>query len=190
MTENTNQKAGITLNTVNVTQQTAIVSMNQYTQLNTIINETNVLLGKQQTAAEKSAESVNTLQQSYSQLTEGLIDLGIVTGDLRAKMLTVNHVIKVFAGLANAYKLMDTLAKRYLVTKVATAGAETYTSILRSPWKAAAVGAALGATAGVAGALLMTTNNSNTTNQIIIENTPDNIKTSVDIYAVIGGGSL
>ena len=150
----------------------------------------NIGLEKQASLAEKSITAVNTLNQSYSQLMSGLVGLGLVSDDLAGKMKNVNHILQIFAGLANAYKLMNMVAGKYLRTKVATAGTETFINVMRSPWKAAIVGGAIGAAAGVAGTLLLTSNNSNTTNNITIENTPEQVATGTQLYATIGGGSI
>ena len=130
------------------------------------------------------------IREGVSAVTWGIIGLGIVSDETAQDLQKVNAAFSVMAGAVTSIKALQAVMTTLNATEAVGTVLTALRTALSSPTGIIAVGAGLGTAAGVAGALLMTTNNntSNTTNISIQDTTP---KQSVsEIYQVVGGGAL
>lgn len=130
------------------------------------------------------------IREGVSAVTGGIIGLGIVSDETAADLQKVNAAFSVMAGAVTSLRALQAVMTTLNATEAVGAVLASLRTALSSPTGIIAVGAGLGAAAGVAGALLMTTNNSttNTTNITVTDATPQ--QATSEIYQIVGGGAL
>ena len=130
------------------------------------------------------------IREGVSAVTGGIIGLGIVSDETAADLQEVNAAFSVMAGAVTSLRALQAVMTTLNATEAVGAVLASLRTALSSPTGIIAVGAGLGAAAGVAGALLMTTNNSttNTTNINVTDTTPQ--QATSEIYQIVGGGAL
>lgn len=134
------------------------------------------------------------VKQSVSAVTNGLISMGLVSGEDAKKLQLLNAGFQTLCGFATGLKALMLINETFNLSLLKTAILNTFNSILESPWKLALVGAGMGAAVGVAAAYGMsggggggTTNNT----QIIIEDSSGGkAATANGINATISGGRI
>lgn len=130
------------------------------------------------------------IREGVSAVTGGIIGLGIVSDETAQDLQKVNAAFSVMAGAVTSIKALQAVMTTLNATEAVGTVLTALRTALSSPTGIIAVGAGLGAAAGVAGALLMTTNNSTSvTNNIRVEDTTPKQSVS-EIYQVVGGGAL
>lgn len=130
------------------------------------------------------------IREGVSAVTRGIIGLGIVSDETAADLQKVNAAFSVMAGAVTSLRALQAVMTTLNATEAVGAVLASLRTALSSPTGIIAVGAGLGAAAGVAGALLMTssstTNNSTTIN--VTDTTP--ATATSEIYQIVGGGAL
>ena len=130
------------------------------------------------------------IREGVSAVTGGIIGLGIVSDETAQDLQKVNAAFSVMAGAVTSIKALQAVMTTLNATEAVGTVLTALRTALSSPTGIIAVGAGLGAAAGVAGALLMTTNNNNSvTNNFQIQDTTPQQSVS-EIYQVVGGGAL
>ena len=130
------------------------------------------------------------IREGVSAVTGGIIGLGIVSDETAQDLQKVNAAFSVMAGAVTSIKALQAVMTTLNATEAVGTVLTALRTALSSPAGIIAVGAGLGAAAGVAGALLMTTNNNTSvTNNIRVDNTTPKQSVS-EIYQVVGGGAL
>lgn len=130
------------------------------------------------------------IREGVSAVTGGIIGLGIVSDETAQDLQKVNAAFSVMAGAVTSIKALQAVMTTLNATEAVGAALAGLRAALSSPAGIIAVGAGIGAAAGVAGALLMTSN-STTNNSTTINVTDTTPQQSVsEIYQVIGGGAL
>ena len=130
------------------------------------------------------------IREGVSAVTGGIIGLGIVSDETAVQLQKVNAAFSIMAGAVTGIKALQAVMTTLNATEAVGTVLAGLRTALSSPVGIVAVGAGIGAAAGVAGALLMTTNNSttNTTNINVTDTTPTNATS--EIYRVVAGGAL
>ena len=130
------------------------------------------------------------IREGVSAVTGGIIGLGIVSDETAQDLQKVNAAFSVMAGAVTSIKALQAVMTTLNATEAVGTVLTALRTALSSPTGIIAVGAGLGAAAGVAGALLMTTNNNTSvTNNIRVDDTTPKQSVS-EIYQVVGGGAL
>lgn len=130
------------------------------------------------------------IREGVSAVTGGIIGLGIVSDETAQDLQKVNAAFSVMAGAVTSIKALQAVMTTLNATEAVGTVLTALRTALSSPAGIIAVGAGLGAAAGVAGALLMTTNNNTSvTNNIRVDDTTPKQSVS-EIYQVVGGGAL
>ena len=130
------------------------------------------------------------LRESVSAVTGGIIGLGIVSDETAQDLQKVNAGFSLIAGAVTGIKSLQAVMTTLNATEAAGAVITSIRTAMSSPLGIVAVGAGLGAAAGVAGALLMTSNSTtnNSTNITVQDTTPK--QATDEIYRVVAGGAL
>ena len=129
------------------------------------------------------------IREGVSAVTGGIIGLGIVSDETAQDLQKVNAAFSVMAGAITTIKTLQAVMQTLNASEAVGTVLAGLRTALTSPWGAVAVGAGLGAAAGIASSLLMTTNNNNVTNNFQIQDTTPQQSVS-EIYQVVGGGAL
>ena len=130
------------------------------------------------------------IREGVSAVTGGIIGLGIVSDETAQDLQKVNAAFSVMAGAVTSIKALQAVMTTLNATEAVGTVLAGLRTALSSPAGIIAVGAGIGAAAGVAGALLMTSN-STTNNSTTINVTDTTPQQSVsEIYQVVGGGAL
>lgn len=147
---------------------------------------------KQEAQFLKNAAVLMTLQSSVSAITSGLINLGVVTGEDAEQLQNLTYGFQLLTGMVQGLQALQAISESLRASETALALVETYRSVMQSPWKAALVGVAAGATVGAVASLLASsgTSSSSSTTNITIENTASNVTTGNMISATISGGKV
>lgn len=133
--------------------------------------------------------AVMSLKEGVSAVSNGLISLGIVSGDAAQALSQVNAAFSLMAGAVSTLKSIQAVMTTVNAASAIGAAIDTYRATLANPAMLGAVALASGAAIGVAGAYLMsnnTTNNSTTVN--IVDTTPAQAQS--EILQVVTGGAL
>lgn len=133
--------------------------------------------------------AVMSLKEGVSAVSNGLISLGIVSGDAAQALGQVNAAFSLMAGVVSTLKSIQAVMTTINAASAIGAAIDTYRATLANPAMLGAVALASGAAIGVAGAYLMsnnTTNNSTTVN--IVDTTPAQAQS--EILQVVTGGAL
>lgn len=156
-------------------------------------NDTTQALTKQQGQLLAQVTALMAVKSAVAGVTNGLIQMGIVSGEDAEKLKMVNAGFQVICGFATGIKALTLAQEAFNLSSLKTSIITTYNSILESPWKLALVGAGVGAAVGVAGALMMQSGNSSstTTNNIIInDSSGGQVQTASNLTATISGGRV
>ena len=133
--------------------------------------------------------AVMSLKEGVSAVSNGLISLGIVSGDAAQALGQVNAAFSLMAGAVSTLKSIQAVMTTVNAASAIGAAIDTYRATLANPAMLGAVALASGAAIGVAGAYLMsnnTTTNSTTVN--IVDTTPAQAQS--EILQVVTGGAL
>lgn len=149
---------------------------------------TGAALDKQQLSIVTQLTALMGFREAVSAVTGGIIGFGLVSDEAAQDLQKVNAAFSVFAGAVTTIKAVQGVMTT-LNTATAIQGVlNTYNAVISSPAKMAGVGIALGATAGVAGALMLTQNSSSSkTTNITFESTTPQTAQSEVINLVTGG---
>lgn len=152
-------------------------------------------LTKQQGQLMAQITALMGVKSAVSGVTNGLIQMGLVSGENAQKLQMVNAALNLVAGMATGIKALALAQEAFNLSSLKTAVISTYNSIMESPAKLAMVGIGLGAATGVVAALMMNGGgggggSSETTNNIFIQDTSNQTQTANAINATISGGKV
>jgi len=158
------------------------------------------------TSAEEAAEKLKATKQEVAMtvmtltamasavngVTNGLIQLGIVSEEDAETIRNVNAGFQVMIGLATGLKSLVLVQEMLNLQALKGAIINTYNSVLESPWKLALVSAGAGAAIGVAAAYGTAGGSSvqNTTNNIVIRDVSGGQAQAANSISVITGGKV
>jgi len=150
---------------------------------------------KLKTTKQEVATTVMTLTAMASAVngvTNGLIQLGIVSEEDAETIRNVNAGFQVMIGLATGLKSLVLVQEMLNLQALKGAIINTYNSVLESPWKLALVSAGAGAAIGVAAAYGTAGGSSvqNTTNNIVIRDVSGGQAQAANSISVITGGKV
>lgn len=144
-----------------------------------------------QTKAVLELSTLMAVKESVSAVTGGIVALGLVSDETAKDLMQVNAGFQLVAGAATGLKALQTIMVGLNAQTAINASLNTFLSVVRNhALGMAAVGAGLGAMAGVAGMYLYT-NNQNTKNvSIEVQGGSDTESTASQIYQIVNGGAL
>lgn len=190
MVDNVSQTAtGITDSTTKASESVKQATVEQQN-LETAADRTTSAFTRQEAQFIKQVAVLMTVKESVSSVTNGLISLGIVSGDDAQKLQKLNAGFQILCGFATGIKALQAVSEALKTSELGLAIVETYRSVMESPWKAALVGIGVGAAGGVLAATMSSGGSTTNNTQIIIENTSSNIDTANGINATISGGKI
>ena len=168
---------------------------NKQTELKQATENTTQALTKQQGQLMAQITALMGVKSAVSGVTNGLIQMGLVSGENAQKLQMVNAALNLVAGMATGIKALALAQEAFNLSSLKTAVISTYNSIMESPAKLAMVGIGLGAATGVVAALMMnggggSGGSSETTNNIYIQDTSNQTQTANAINATISGGKV
>lgn len=138
-----------------------------------------------------TAMTLTAMASAVNGVTNGLIQLGIVSGEDAEAIRNVNAGFQVMIGLATGLKSLVLVQEMLNLQALKGAIINTYNSVLESPWKLALVSAGAGAAIGVAAAYGTQGGSvQNTTNNIIIRDTSGGQAQAANSISVITGGKV
>ncbi len=169
----------------------------QQEQVTQEVDKTTVALSKQQSQFLVNTAVLMSMQSAVSSVSNGLISMGVVTGDAAKQLQTLNAGFQVLTGFVQGVKALQAVSEMLKTSEMGLALVETFRSVMESPWKAALVGIGVGAAGGALAAMLASSGSSSTasattTNSTIIINdtSSDGLSTANGINAVISGGRV
>lgn len=166
---------------------------NDQEELATSANKATEALSNQQKQLLVQVGSLMAVKSAVSSVTNGLISLGIVSGEDAVKLQKVNSAIQLMAGLAQGIKALTLINEAFNLSLIKGALVSTYNAIIESPWKLALVAGGAGAAIGAVAALGISSlnNQGTTTNNIYIEDSSGGqAATATAISATISGGRI
>lgn len=139
-----------------------------------------------------TAMTLTAMASAVNGVTNGLIQLGIVSGEDAEAIRNVNAGFQVMIGLATGLKSLVLVQEMLNLQALKGAIINTYNSVLESPWKLALVSAGAGAAIGVAAAYGTSGGGTvqNTTNNIIIRDVSGGQAQAANSISVISGGKV
>ena len=138
-----------------------------------------------------TAMTLTAMASAVNGVTNGLIQLGIVSGEDAEAIRNVNAGFQVMIGLATGLKSLVLVQEMLNLQALKGAIINTYNSVLESPWKLALVSAGAGAAIGVAAAYGTQGGSvQNTTNNIIIRDTSGGQAQAANSISVITGDKV
>lgn len=141
----------------------------------------------------KQALELSTLmgvKESVGSVIGGVTALGLVSQETAQDLAKVNAAFQLMAGAATGLKTLQVLMTSLNAQTAINASLNTFLSVVRNhALGMAAVGAGLGAMAGVAGMYLYTNNQSNKTVNITVDGGGSSA-VAQEIYTVVNGGAL
>jgi len=138
-----------------------------------------------------TAMTLTAMASAVNGVTNGLIQLGIVSGEDAEAIRNVNAGFQVMIGLATGLKSLVLVQEMLNLQALKGAIINTYNSVLESPWKLALVSAGAGAAIGVAAAYGTQGGSvQNTTNNIIIRDVSGGQAQAANSISVITGGKV
>ena len=168
----------------------------QQEQVTQEVEKTTSALTKQQSQFLVNTAVLMSMQSAVGSVTNGLISMGVVTGDAAKQLQMLNAGFQVLTGFVQGVQALCAISEALKTTEMGLALVETFRSVMESPWKAALVGIGVGAAGGALAAMVASSGSSgtstNTTNStIIINNTAsDGLSTANGINAAISGGKV
>ena len=139
------------------------------TDLKASVEETTVAFKQQEVQTLKQIAVLTTMSTAVSGVTNGLIQMGLVSGENAERLKMLNSYMQTMVGFANGIKALTLAQSMFNMESIKGAVVTTFNKIMESPWRAAAAGLALGAAIGVAGAFASGSGGGNTINNIIID---------------------
>ena len=138
-----------------------------------------------------TAMTLTAMASAVNGVTNGLIQLGIVSGEDAEAIRNVNAGFQVMIGLATGLKSLVLVQEMLNLQALKGAIINTYNSVLESPWKLALVSAGAGAAIGVAAAYGTQGGSvQNTTNNIVIRDVSGGQAQAANSISVITGGKV
>lgn len=137
--------------------------------------------------------TLTAMSAAVTGVTNGLMTLGIVSGEDAERLKQVNAAFQVMIGMATGLKSLALVQEMLNLQALKGAIINTYNSVLESPWKLALVSAGAGAAVGVAAAYgtMGGTTVQNTTNNIIVRDTSGGQANAANsLNATINGGKV
>lgn len=169
----------------------------QQEQVTQEVDKTTTALSKQQSQFLVNTAVLMSMQSAVSSVSNGLISMGVVTGDAAKQLQTLNAGFQVLTGFVQGVQALQAVSEMLKTSEMGLALVETFRSVMESPWKAALVGIGVGAAGGALAAMLASSGSSSTasattTNStIVINNTAsDSLSTANGINAIISGGRV
>lgn len=132
------------------------------------------------------------LKEATSNVISGIVGLGLVSDDTAQDLMKVNSAFSLLSGVVTGVKALQAAFTGLNVAQAINNALSTFGSVLRNPAALAGVAVATGAALGVAGAYLMTNDNSTSTTNttITIQDTSEQKDIADQVYSIIGGGAL
>lgn len=153
------------------------------------IDRTDQKLATQQVGIVTQLTALMGFRESVSAITGGIIGLGLVSDETAQDLQKINAAFSIFAGAVTTIKAVQAVMTTLNAATAANAVINTYNAVVSNPAMMAGVGIAMGAAAGIAGALLLSSNTTNNTTTIKVDSgTPQ--QATNEIYRVVGGGAL
>ncbi len=169
----------------------------QQEQVTQEVDKTTVALSKQQSQFLVNTAVLMSMQSAVSSVSNGLISMGVVTGDAAKQLQTLNAGFQALTGFVQGVQALQAVSEMLKTSEMGLALVETFRSVMESPWKAALVGIGVGAAGGALAAMMASSGNgtassaSTTNSTIVINNTAsDSLSTANGINAVISGGKV
>lgn len=153
------------------------------------IDRTDQKLANQQVGIVTQLTALMGFRESVSAITGGIIGLGLVSDETAQDLQKINAAFSIFAGAVTTIKAVQAVMTTLNATTAANAVINTYNAVVSNPAMMAGVGIAVGAAAGIAGALLLSSNTTNNNTTIKVDSGTPKQATS-EIYRVVGGGAL
>ncbi len=163
----------------------------EQTKLRTEADATTQAFTRQEAQFVKQVAVLMSVKTAVASVTNGLISLGVVSGDDAVKLQKLNAGFQVLTGFATGIKALQAISESLKASEMGLAVIETFRSVMNSPWKAGLVGLGVGAAGGAMAAMMSsssTTNNNST--QIVIENTPVQTQTATAVSSTLSGGRV
>lgn len=153
------------------------------------IDKTDQKLVNQQVGIVTQLTALMGFRESVSAITGGIIGLGLVSDETAQDLQKINAAFSIFAGAVTTIKAVQAVMTTLNAATAANAVINTYNAVVSNPAMMAGVGIAVGAAAGIAGALLLSSNTTNNNTTIKVDSgTPQ--QATNEIYRVVGGGAL
>lgn len=153
------------------------------------IDRTDQKLANQQVGIVTQLTALMGFRESVSAITGGIIGLGLVSDETAVELNKINAAFSIFAGAVTTIKAVQAVMTTLNAATAANAVINTYNAVVSNPAMMAGVGIAVGAAAGIAGALLLSSNTTNNTTTIKVDSgTPQQVTN--EIYRVVDGGAL
>ena len=153
------------------------------------IDKTDQKLANQQVGIVTQLTALMGFRESVSAVTGGIIGLGLVSDETAQDLQKINAAFSIFAGAVTTIKAVQAVMTTLNAATAANAVINTYNAVVSNPAMMAGVGIAVGAAAGIAGALLLSSNTTNNNTTIKVDSGTPQQATS-EIYRVVGGGAL
>lgn len=147
-------------------------------------------ISEMQTQQALELSSLMGIKESVGSVIGGVTALGLVSQETAQDLAKVNAAFQLMAGAATGLKTLQVLMTSLNAQTAINASLNTFLSVVRNhALGMAAVGAGLGAMAGVAGMYLYTNNQSSKTVNINVDGGGSSA-VAQEIYTVINGGAL
>lgn len=153
------------------------------------IDKTDQKLANQQVGIVTQLTALMGFRESVSAVTGGIIGLGLVSDEAAVELNKINAAFSIFAGAVTTIKAVQAVMTTLNAATAANAVINTYNAVVSNPAMMAGVGIAVGAAAGIAGALLLSNSTTNNSTTIKVDSGTPQQATS-EIYRVVGGGAL
>lgn len=165
---------------------------NEQNELTTSTENATQALSDQQKQLLVQVGSLMAVRSAVSGVTNGLIQLGLVSGEDAEKLQKVNSAFQLMAGMAQGIKALTLVNEAFNLSMLKGALISTYNSIIESPWKLGLVAMGAGAAIGAVAALgISSMNQGSTTNNIYIEDSGNGqAATATALSATISGGKI
>ena len=139
-----------------------------------------------------TAMTLTAMSSAINGVTNGLIQLGLVSDEDAESIRSVNAGFQIMIGFAAGLKSLALVQEVLNLQALKGAIINTYNSVLESPWKLALVSAGAGAAMGVAAAYGTGggTTVQNTTNNIVIRDISGGQAQAANSINIISGGKV
>lgn len=159
-------------------------------QMQTITSEMEGAVMAVQTKQALELSTLMGVKESVGSVIGGVTALGLVSQETAQDLAKVNAAFQLMAGAATGLKTLQVLMTGLNAQTAINASLNTFLSVVRNhALGMAAVGAGLGAMAGVAGMYLYTNNQSSKTVNINVDGGGSSA-VAQEIYTVVNGGAL
>lgn len=187
MVDNTSQTANQIQQSTGQASQSVQNLKTEEENLNTQTTATTANLQAQQLNITSSLVALTALRGSVSAVTNGMINLGIVSGESAEAVRKINSAFQLFSGAVTAIKAVQGVMSALNLTTLTYSSIMTYLKVLENPLAIAAIGVGVGAAAGV-GAYMLTQNNQQNNSQTTINvvDTEPAKQTANQIYYIEG----